>query len=449
MDSSTLFVMGSTNQFTSSEESSHLKAISLFCSSGIGDLGLHANGIQTVAACELLPERMELFKRNNPAARCFCGDVWKLKDDIVKFYKASYSDEPFLILATPPCQGMSSNGMGTMLRNFKKGIRPKFDERNRLIIPAIEIIKELKPEWVVLENVPNMTNTLILDKNDNLVNIIEYVFSELSPEYKGAYKVMDVAEYGVPQHRKRLITILTRNARGHEMIESGIGVHPMPTHDKEGSLLTSKFLTLRDVISHLPKISSEKGKNEDELNPLHIVPLLDDKKLIWVHNTPEGQTALNNQCINPECRYQGNRTHGTSRDTEGVNKSNLDTPLYCEKCGSLLPRPYTEDKVTGKLRIMKAFTSAYKRMSWDEPCSTLTQNFQYACSDNKLHPEQDRVLSLYEGLIIQTIARYPYSFEVGGKLVNPGLIRDTIGESVPPLFIDSIIRNILAIAKQN
>jgi len=41
--------------------------------------------------------------------------------------------------------------------------------------------------------------------------------------------------------------------------------------------------------------------------------------------------------------------------------------------------------------------------------------FQYACSDNKLHPSQDRVLSLYEGMIIQTIAQYPYSFEIDGK----------------------------------
>ena len=94
---------------------------------------------------------------------------------------------------------------------------------------------------------------------------------------------------------------------------------------------------------------------------------------------------------------------------------------------------------------MKAFVSAYKRMFWDEPCSTLTQNFQYACSDNKLHPEQDRVLSLYEGLLIQTIADYGFSFEINGEFVSDGLIRDTIGESVPPLMIDKIAKHILGI----
>lgn len=62
--------------------------------------------------------------------------------------------------------------MGKMLSDYRKGLRPKMDERNRLIIPAIEIIKALKPEWVILENVTNMVNTLIFDENEELINII-------------------------------------------------------------------------------------------------------------------------------------------------------------------------------------------------------------------------------------------------------------------------------------
>ena len=130
----------------------NLNAISLFSSSGIGDLGLHANGINTVIACELLEERMNLFQTNNPNTKCFCGDIWELKEDIIENYRTRFSEEPFLILATPPCQGMSPNGMGKMLSDYRKGLRPKYDERNRLIIPAIHIIKELKPKWIVFEN---------------------------------------------------------------------------------------------------------------------------------------------------------------------------------------------------------------------------------------------------------------------------------------------------------
>ena len=128
--------------------------ISLFCSSGIGDLGLQANDIDVKFACELLEERAELFHNNYPNTEILVGDIWKLKDDIINKYKAQYHEPPYIILATPPCQGMSSNGMGKLLNDLRKGIRKEFDPRNQLIIPALDVISELKPQWVLFENVP-------------------------------------------------------------------------------------------------------------------------------------------------------------------------------------------------------------------------------------------------------------------------------------------------------
>lgn len=426
--------------------SNKLNAISLFSSSGIGDLGLHANNIDTVIACELLKERMNLFQNNNPKAKCFCGDIWVLQKDIIEFYLQNYTEPPFVILATPPCQGMSPNGMGKMLSDYRKGLRPPFDERNRLIIPALNIIKTLHPEWVIFENVANMSNTYIYDEQNNLVNIIDYIHKELGDEYIGEPKIIECADYGVPEHRVRLLTVLTRIKKGKEYFALNNSFIPNPTHSQIATINTKKWISLKDAIGDLPVLRAEKGYNIDNNNPLHKVPLLDEKKLWWIDNTPEGNTAFNNQCVNPLCGYQKNLIHGAKYDTDGINKVNDDTPLYCEKCGALLPRPYVEDKY-GNKRLMKGYTSAYKRMSWDEPASTLTQNFQYACSDNKVHPSQTRVLSLWEGLIIQTIAQYPYSLIIDGKYVNDGLIRDTIGESVPPKIIDIIAKNIISISK--
>lgn len=420
-------------------------AISLFSSSGIGDLGLHTNGINTVTACEIIEERMALFKNNNPNTKCFCGDIWKLEKDIIDDYNERFSENPFLILATPPCQGMSPNGMGKMLSDYRKGLRPKYDERNRLIIPAIHIIKALQPKWIIFENVANMENTLIYDENDELINIIDYVRRELGKDYVGGPQVIDCADYGVPEHRVRLLTIFSRSEKARQYYEKNRSFLPEKTHSQERTLFLKKWVTLRDVISGLPVLRAEKGQNIDKKNSLHKVPVLDEKKLWWLDNTPEGNTAFNNQCVNPKCGYQGNKLHGAKHNEEGINKYNEDTPLYCEKCGSLLPRPYVEEKGTEEKRIMKGFTSAYKRMTWDEPASTLTQNFQYACSDNKVHPSQTRVLSLWEGLIIQTISAYPYSFVINGKQVKDGLIRDTIGESVPPKIIDVVCKKIFEI----
>lgn len=424
-------------------------AISLFSSSGIGDLGLKANGINTIIGCELLEERMNLFRNNYPGAKCFQGDIWDLKDDIINYYRGIYAEAPFLILATPPCQGMSSNGMGKMLSDYRKGLRPKMDERNRLIIPSLEIICALQPEWVIFENVSNMTNTLIYDENNELINIIEYMKKTLGDNYFGESTVIDMADYGVPQHRKRLITVLSRNdnLKAKKSFASTGKLIPDYTHSINDSLVTHHWVTLREAIGELPSLRAEKGKNKAAgFDGLHKVPLLDEKKLFWVDNTPEGDTAFNNQCVNPECGYRGNTLHGASHDKDGINKFHTDTPLYCEKCGSLLPRPWVEDKKTGEKRLMKGFVSAYKRMKWDEPASTLTQNFQYACSDNKLHPSQSRVLSLYEGLVLQTIANYKYSFCVNGKNCSDGLIRDTIGESVPPRVIDLICAHIIQLS---
>lgn len=422
-------------------------AISLFSSSGIGDLGLKANGIETIIGCELLEERIKLFSNNYPKAKCFQGDIWELKDEIINYYNSNYIENPFLILATPPCQGMSSNGMGKMLNDYRKGIRPKMDERNRLIIPTIDIILSLRPEWVILENVANMVNTMIYDENNTLVSIVDYIEQKLSSIYFGKPIIVDAADYGVPQHRKRLITVLSRNENAKKEFLSRGKLIPEFTHSAEGSLFTRHWVTLKESIGNMPALRAEKGKNSvSGYDGLHKVPLLDNKKLFWIDNTKEGDTAFNNQCVNPKCGYQGNRLHGAFHDNNGINKSQKDTPLYCEKCGALLPRPWVEDKKTGEKRLMKGFISAYKRMKWDEPASTLTQNFQYACSDNKLHPSQSRVLSLYEGLIIQSITDYDFLFSINGKMCSDGLIRDTIGESVPPRLIDLICAYIIKIS---
>lgn len=419
-------------------------AVSLFSSSGIGDLGLKANNINTVIACELLPERAKLFQSNYPGATCFCGDIWKLKEKIVEKYQEMYQEPPFMVLATPPCQGMSSNGMGKMISDYRKGLRPKYDERNRLIIPTLEIIHKLNPKWVVFENVPNMNNTMIYDENNELVNIIEYIYRKLGKSYVGRAEVIDVADYGVPQNRRRLITILSNDDQAKKYFKKHGSFLPLFTHDKDGAHGLKPWVTVRDVISDVPWLEARSGKNASKDNPLHKVPLLDDKKYLWVKNTPEGDTAFNNQCINPECGYQGNQRHSARRNKIGINKYSEETPLYCERCGSLLPRPYTVNN-DGSIRLMKGYVSAYKRMRWDEPANTLTQNFQFASSDKKLHPSQNRVLSLYEAIILQTISEYPYSFTIHGKMVKDGLIRDTIGESVPPKVMDQICQQIIKI----
>jgi DNA (cytosine-5)-methyltransferase 1 len=83
-------------------------------------------------------------------------------------------------------------------------------------------------------------------------------------------------------------------------------------------------------------------------------------------------------------------------------------------------------------------------MSYDLPASAITRNFLYACSDNKLHPEQNRTLSIREAMMFHTISDYPfYEWKTkDGKDAGVTAIRDAIGESVPPRILEIIITHL-------
>ena len=423
------------------------KVLSLFSSAGIGELGIRAAGLEIKISNELLPDRAAIYHENYPEVKEICGDIWEKQQQIVDTWNEECNESPFLVYATPPCQGMSSNGAGKLLREYREGRRKKEDPRNRLIIPTMNIIRELRPQWILLENVPTMNNTIISDEAGEIINIIDYIRQQLGDDYCGSATVVNCADYGIPQMRKRLITIFTKSEKGKAYFEKHGTFMPPATHSEKRTLFTKPWVTLRDAIGDLPPLDSKEGKNERvDFHPWHFVPIMKPEKYWWMENTPEGQTAYNNQCVNPDCRFTGNRLHGSNM-RKGLHSSNKDTPIYCEKCGELLPRPTLIDKKTGKRRLLKGYDTAYRRMEWDVPAATLTQNFIFEASDKKVHPEQTRVLSIYEGLILQTIADYECSLSIDGKQISKNLCAEIIGESVPPKLIEIICNKILEIEK--
>ncbi len=418
------------------------KAVSLFSSAGIGELGMKNNNIDIIVSNELLEDRHKLHATNFPNCFHITGDIWRKKEEIISRAKELLQeDELFLLYATPPCQGMSSTGAGKLLAEIKKGNRKELDERNRLIIPTIDIILSLRPRWIIFENVENMKNTIIQDEDGTYINIIEYISNRLGADYSGSVESVNCAHYAIPQSRRRLISIFTRDKLGVDYFKK------KQKFFLENERLTFQNpITLRDAIGHLPPINAKQGQNERlDIDINYSVPIMGDERYMWVSNTKKGDTAFNNQCINSKCMYDKNKKHGSNLK-EGIHTSNEDTPLYCEVCGSLLPRPSVIDKKTGKRRIIKGYDTTYARMEWDKPSTTLTQNFQYDSSGRHYHPEQNRVLSIYEALILQTISDYKYDFSLNGKIVSRNKIAEVIGESVPPKLIDFICKKIIKIS---
>ena len=333
------------------------KVLSLFSSAGIGELGVKACGMDILLSNELLKERCDLYCENFPETESICGDIWEKKEQIIEKWRAKKVNNPFLIYATPPCQGMSFNSVGKLQKEVRDGRRPKEDPRNRLIIPTLEIIKSLRPEWVVLENVPEMQNTIIRDDNDTFINIIDYIVSQLGKEYVGKAEIVNCANYGIPQKRERLITIFSKSANAKKFFREYQSFIPLPTHSEEGNNGMKKWVTLKDAIGHLPPLSGEKGKNECATIPWHVVPIMKEEKFWWISNTPYNETAYNNQC--PKCGCWKSRVYLTPEGEVALTPENVFilTPQRALAGGVIFISPYLPALAALILRTLSPVSS--------------------------------------------------------------------------------------------
>ena len=418
-------------------------ALSLFTSGGLGDLAVRQAGFDLLVSNEKLAERHALFAFNFPSTSAITGDIWEQSERIVsELQRRLLGGDLHLLYATPPCQGMSKNGRGKLLSAVRSGRKPPLDERNRLIIPTMQLACRLRPETVLLENVPEMADTVILDEHGNATSILDYVERALGSEYVGRAEVVEFADYGVPQRRQRLITVYSRNQRIANWLARCGTLMPTPTHTADGSDDKAHWVTVRHAIEDLPALDAGSPAGATSELPFHRVPLLDEMKYWWVENTAPERSAFDNQCC--ACGFALNQTHSSARDGAGINRASRTTPLHCERCGELLPRPSVERN--GKRHLLRGYTSAYKRMAYDKPASALTRNLSYACSDNKLHPEQNRVLSLFEAFRIHTLDRYDYAWQrADGRKVSDKTIREVIGESIPPAGLQAIVDHLVAV----
>lgn len=428
----------------STSESEDFCAVSLFTGGGIGDLALRACGAHVLVASELLPDRASVYRANYPETKTIVGDIRKTKAEIICATKELLNGRDLDVLfATPPCQGMSKNGRGKLLNGIRAGVKPALDPRNMLALEAVEIALALHPRVIVFENVPEMEFTLIERADGTVADLLATIADALAPTFRGYWQVVEFADYGVPQRRQRLITVFSRVDPIREILDHGGSVLPTPTHSATSTMFTKPWISIDAALEGVPPLDAGREDTASHPNlPWHRVPILDEDKYYWVRNTPPGRGAFDNQCVNAACGFAGNPTHGSSHDEHGINRANRSTPIRCVRCGELLPRPWVVEN--GEHRLMAGFTSAYKRMRGDLPASALTRNLSYACSDQKLHPREHRVLSIHEALILHTISRYQFQWlRDDGRPVSDKTIREIIGESIPPYGLEILFRGIL------
>ena len=126
---------------------SRLKGLSLFANVGIAETYFQELGIDILYANELLPERARFYSHVHPYTEMIQGDITD-EDTFNKIVEKSIQAGVDFVIATPPCQGMSCAGR-----------KDPHDPRNYLIYYAIEVIKRVKPRFILLENVPMQQHT--------------------------------------------------------------------------------------------------------------------------------------------------------------------------------------------------------------------------------------------------------------------------------------------------
>ena len=126
-----------------------MRVLSLFANIGVAEAYLYQIGVDVVVANELIERRAELYSKIYPNTQMICGDITS-QTVFQEIVEASRKAKVDVIMATPPCQGIS-----------RAGKQIKDDARNLLILPVVKMIEELQPRYVFIENVPQFIETYI------------------------------------------------------------------------------------------------------------------------------------------------------------------------------------------------------------------------------------------------------------------------------------------------
>jgi DNA (cytosine-5)-methyltransferase 1 len=179
---------------TTSRSGATLTAVDLFSGCGGLSLGLKQGGFRVVAAVEIEPKAQVTYKLNHPRVRLYGGDIRQLDPADVLREVGIVPGELDLLAGCPPCQGFSR----LRTKNQKASVS---DYRNGLIRDFLRFVKVMNPKTVMLENVPALAK-------DGRFTRLRRDLKALG--FEVIVQVLDAADYGVPQRRKRLIMLASR-----------------------------------------------------------------------------------------------------------------------------------------------------------------------------------------------------------------------------------------------
>ena len=401
----------------------HRPAVSLFSNCGAGDLGYQSAGFEFAVLAELVPKRLRVAKLNHLHAATVAGDLRTTWPEVVKRYREGNSDrEPWLLSACPPCQGISTaNSRRGRGDDVEAGGR---DARNLLILPIVEVAKALEPRAIVVENVAAFLTRWVPDPATGQgISAASLMIRLLEDRYVAFPFVSDLADYGVPQRRRRaFLTLIRRDVAGlAALLLQRRAPYPRPTHDQsQGGELPIEVGAFLEGLA-LPRLDAGSEEAAESDHPLHCVPVWSDRHYQMVNAIPPGSGG--SAWENGECLSCG--------PVEAV-----PSDAQCPLCSEPLPRPVVEGDAGG-YRLVKGFrASSYRRMDPNRPAPAVTTANGTIGSANTIHPFQNRVLSPLECCALQTIPETFRWTEEDAWPLEVHLVRRMVGEAVPPRFTE-------------
>lgn len=341
-----------------------LFAVDLFSGGGGLSVGLKNAGFKVIASVENNKRAMDTYRVNHPETTCLQKDIRELSGK--EILSISPSGQIDLLAGCPPCQGFTS-----LTSKYKR-----VDARNYLINEMLRLVEEIRPKVIMMENVPGL-----MSRGKNLLDPVISRLKDLG--YISEYSVLQVADYGVPQFRRRFVLL------------AGLGFPiplPKPTHSKKDDNLPS-WKTVKQAIGGMP-------------SPL----TLSEAKKSFFFPTRDWHIVRDISTITKE-RLR------VTKPGESWKEIPEELRPKCHKGGYL------------------GFQNVYGRMKWDDVAPTITGGCTTFSSGRFGHPEEDRTISVREAARLQT---FPDEYIFDTPFIEEAC--KIIGNALPCDFASTVAR---------
>jgi len=338
------------------------KIIDLFCGCGGLSKGFEMAGFEVKVAIDMWEDAVKTYNHNHINKVAICEDIHNCDDNYLN--KLVEDGDIVGIIGGPPCQGYSTVGT----RDVK-------DPRNHLYIEYCRIVEKVSPDFFVVENVKGMTTLSGGAFKDDIINR----FQKLG--YQVNYKVLNAADYGVPQNRQRVFFVGMKNTK-----------FDFPK-------IFDKKITCLDALSDLPLLTVENGY-QDYYE--YATPAQNNYQKLMRKNN---EKVLNHQI--------------TAHSEQTINIISM-----IPDGGSIkdLPEEYWN---------VRKYNKAFERMSSVRPSNTVDTGHR-----NYFHYHENRIPTVRENARLQSFFD---SFEILGSKTS---LYKQIGNAVPPLLAYAIADSI-------